>query len=223
MDSVILAMKPIINDSLAAIFGNNVCLASYNEQDKHFFRNIHDVVNNPSFKHELVPTSLLGDKQLHFNYGYPISTDEFSLIDKQLETYIKNLFRLVESALNKVMFMFKLNITFDKFNENGNHYFFNFNKPKAMSCRLTFEIQAKDYKYDHFLLAENIDRFVVMLNRSGKNMVVTNFSKVIEDMNTIKEGVLSISNVNISGLSLDLSQAEVDFQRELSVIDMVRI
>lgn len=92
-----------------------------------------------------------------------------------------------------------------------------------MSCRLTFEIQAKDYKYDQFLLAENIDRFVVMLNRSGKNMVVTNFSKVIEDMNTIKEGVLSIAKVDISGLSLDLSQNELDFQRELSVIDMVRI
>ena len=54
-------------------------------------------------------------------------------------------------------------------------------------------------------------------------MVVTNFSKVIEDMNTIKEGVLSIAKVDISGLSLDLSQNELDFQRELSVIDMVRI
>jgi len=220
----ILAMKPIINKTLSTIFDGTACLADYDQDNGCFVRNINHQYGTEGFiKHELVPTSLLEGKQLHFNTGYPFIVDELILIDKKVQSYIKNLLSLIKKALNEVIFYYKLNITFDKFDEKGDDYFFNFNKPRAMSCRLIIEMYPISNSDNKVLLSKNIDRFVVFFKRIEKEMVIVEQKQLFEKMNLIKEHMISKIDYVDACLNLDIFMSEHDFKNELTVIDMIRI
>lgn len=222
IDAKILAMKPIINQTLSTIFDDTACLAYYDEDGGYFVRDINQQYGTEGFiKHQLVPTSLLEGRQLHFNTGYPFEVHEFKLVEPELNIYVRNFLRFMEKTLQNVIFCYKLNITFDKFDEQGDNYFFNFNKPKPLSCRIIIEINSADHS--KYLMATNIDRIVIFFERVGKKMQIKDQSVLFEKMNEIKKILLlKLENID-SEVDFNLFMSEQDFKKELSLIDMLRI
>lgn len=220
----ILAMKPIINDTLSTIFAGTAVLADYDDDAGYFIRDINQQYGADGLiKHQLVPTSLLEEKQLHFNTGYPFVVHELKLVEQDVNAYVRNFLKFMNNIFKDVIFCYKLNITFDKFDEKGSNYFFNFNKPKPLSCRMIIEINCFDSVKNKYLMSNNIDRVVIFFEKVGKKMVIKDQVKLFEKMNDIKNQVLEkLENIDLE-FNFDFSMSEKEFERELMLIDMIRI
>lgn len=212
MNTQILAIKPFINESLSSIFEDTVCLASYNKRKDEFFKSITSL--NQDQKKELVPTNLMNQKQLHFGNGHPIEVDDITFTDKTLENLVRNLFRLVESSFQNVILLYKVNMTFDQFNENENNCLLNVNKPKAMSCRVIFEIHSKIHTCENHLKDKTMNKLVIFFRRTAKDMSVYEPNKLIANMDAMKKEILTIfPDIDNDGLLFDLGQPEEDFKK----------
>lgn len=212
MNAQILAMKPFINETLSSIFDDTVCLASYNKRKDAFFKSITSL--NQDQKNELVPTSLVNQKQLHFGNGHPIEVDDITFTDKILENWVKNLFSLVEASFENVILLYKVNMTFDQVNDNQ----------KAISCRVIFEIHSKFNTYENHLKDKNMNKLVIFFRRTEKDMNVYELNKLMANMNLMKKEILTIfPDIDNDGLLFDLAQPEENFMKNLAIIDMFRI
>ena len=222
MNAQILAMKPFINEALSSVFEDTVCLASYNKRKDEFFKSITSL--NKDQKKELVPTNLMNQKQLHFGNGQPVEVDDIIFTNKTLENRMKNLFRLIEAAFENVIFLYKVNMTFDQFNENESKSLFSFNKPKAMSCRVIFEIHSKFHTYENHLRDKNMNKLVIFFRRIEKDMPVYELNKLMVNMDLMKKEILTIfPDIDNDGLLFDLGQPEENLKKNLAIIDMFRI
>jgi hypothetical protein len=226
MQQTIKELTPILNEAITSILGSKRVIAHHDIELNKF------TMTENSF---LFPSSFNRiENCIHFTPEFIDHEDDFSFFDREVENYLKNIIRLIRQSSSQLIFSFKLNITFNHFEEivsettalpNSTLKSFrliikiyeldDYNKNSTISFSQFNKIYDKD---SHF------NRFVIFGKTVNDDMVIINRLKLFENLNTLKQDILlKYPDFLLHDLDFDLSKPPEEFEKELLVLEMSRI